>query len=532
MVTSPKPHHYRKLALEVTISVVLATSALLLLNFALATHAAPTSELRVCPSGCPYTSLQAAVDAASDGDLIKVAAGSYSDLHQRAGVTQVVYISKSLTIRGGYTTTNGMAEPPNPRSNPTVLDASGQGRVVYVAPSVTVTLEGLTLLNGDGSDLGGGTGSYPDAGGGFYADRAILAIHNSIIVANRSPMAGGGYVNRGAFTLTQSTITHNVAISGDAGGLWLYAPTRAQIYSNTFAHNHTGFNGGALVPVYGNANVAIIHNRMVSNTATRDGGAIFMASGAQICDNDLSYNVAGGSAGAIYINGYSPIVVSNRVMANRAEYYGGGIYANRGVNLQRNSVISNSAGRGGGGIFLAGSGTETARLENNIVAANHIAPGRNGAGILVWGTTPHLIHTTIAENTGGDGTGLYAKEQYNGPKSSAFLTNTIVVSQTIGVQAKSGNTITLASTLWYNNSTDTIGNVISTGSTLGDPAFTAPQAHDYHIGATSKARDAGIPAGVLVDIDGEPRLSTGPVDLGADEFWWPVFLPLVLRHQG
>ena len=31
------------------------------------------TELHVCPSGCPYASVQAAVDAASTGDVIKVA---------------------------------------------------------------------------------------------------------------------------------------------------------------------------------------------------------------------------------------------------------------------------------------------------------------------------------------------------------------------------------------------------------------------------------------------------------------------------
>src|SRR5512136_2249514 len=48
-----------------------------------------------------YDSVQAAVDAADDpADLIKIAAGVYIDLHPRDGITQVVYISKTLAIQG------------------------------------------------------------------------------------------------------------------------------------------------------------------------------------------------------------------------------------------------------------------------------------------------------------------------------------------------------------------------------------------------------------------------------------------------
>ena len=74
-------------------------------------HAA---EWQVCPSGCAYSSIQAAVDAASDGDVIKMAAGTYSGVNVRPRhditttgvVTQMVYVSKTLTIQDGYTTTN------------------------------------------------------------------------------------------------------------------------------------------------------------------------------------------------------------------------------------------------------------------------------------------------------------------------------------------------------------------------------------------------------------------------------------------
>ena len=80
-------------------------------------------------SRCP--TIQEAVDKAAPGDVILVAAGNYTQWHARAAppgypyppasgvVTQVLYITKTVTIRGGYD--NTFAEPPNPDVNLTTL---------------------------------------------------------------------------------------------------------------------------------------------------------------------------------------------------------------------------------------------------------------------------------------------------------------------------------------------------------------------------------------------------------------------------
>jgi len=82
---------------------------------------APATERLVCLDGCLYASVQDAVDDSKTGDVIKVAAGDYTGVQAQDGVTQVVYISKAVTIRGGYTTTNWTT--PDPETNLTTLDA-------------------------------------------------------------------------------------------------------------------------------------------------------------------------------------------------------------------------------------------------------------------------------------------------------------------------------------------------------------------------------------------------------------------------
>ena len=104
----------------------------------------PVTELRVCPSGCTYTSIQAAVDDANDGDLIKVSTGVYTGVNNYGGLSQMVYISKTVVIRGGYTA--AFTDPPDPKANPTTLDAQGQGRVLFITGMVSPTVEGLRVV--------------------------------------------------------------------------------------------------------------------------------------------------------------------------------------------------------------------------------------------------------------------------------------------------------------------------------------------------------------------------------------------------
>ena len=76
-------------------------------------------------------------------------------------------VRKSVTIRGGYTTS--FNEPPDPVANPTTLDAQGNGRVLFIAgvyfrPYISPTIEGLRIIGGDSTVLASSEGRDADCG--------------------------------------------------------------------------------------------------------------------------------------------------------------------------------------------------------------------------------------------------------------------------------------------------------------------------------------------------------------------------------
>ena len=450
--------------------------------------AAPAAELRVCPNGCAYSHVQDAVNDAEDGDVIKVAAGAYTDtvthtlppgyVNPPANgiITQVVYISKTLTICGGYTTTNWTIS--DPVANPTTLDAESSKRTIFIGGGITVTLENLHITGGDAAGLGGD--AWGDAGGGVYVTNAAATLSGNAIYSNTAGSGGGG--------VFLGKNSHDTTLSGN------------DIYNNT-----AEWSGG--VCVWDSDDAVLSGNHIHNNAANFIGGGVFLggySDNVTLSGNDIHDNVAGIDGGGVFL---------------RAD----------NATLSGNYIYSNTAGDDGGGIRVDLS--DNATLDNNVIVDNQA--NDDGSGVYVRISTVDLRHNTIARNTGGDGSGVHVIGDGN---STVTLTNTILVSQTVGITVTAGNTATLESTLWGNeawgNDTDTggAGTINTTNDYTGDPAFMAPDLGDYHIGSGSAAIDKGMDAGVAIDIDGEPRPARAGYDIGADEIWYKIYLPLVIRN--
>jgi hypothetical protein len=70
---------------------------------------------------------------------------------------------------------------------------------------------------------------------------------------------------------------------------------------------------------------------------------------------------------------------------------------------------------------------------------------------------------------------------------------------------------------------------VGTNPVYGDPIFVDADQGDYHILVDSSAKDAGIDAGVTIDMDYHPRPIGLGFDIGADEYGLFVYLPFIAR---
>jgi uncharacterized repeat protein (TIGR01451 family) len=431
--------------------------------------AAPGAELHVCLSGCTYDTVQEAVDAASEGDFIKVAEGTYTGVSQRDGVTQTVYLSKTLTIYGGYTTSDW--DKPEPEINITTLDAQGLGRVFFMKGGITPTIAGLHITGGNALGLG------PNGeGGGIYTyNEAYVGAFNT--------------------TLKDNHLYNNKA--SDGGGAYLDGHAHHTLTGNTFELNLADDRGGGLVIF--NQPMTLTHNTFSGNSAAYGGGLAVLNADA--------------------------LLQGNRFQENSALEAGGGVFAqNSAFEAEGDVLLKNSAGRGGGLAVFGAFYNQTWRdnwVVNTVVAYNESSV--EGSGIYIGGSPLHLWHTTLVSNTGGGdpGIGIIIGDWFTGQTSEVELRNTILVSQTTGIAVEDGSTVAIDSILWYADAITLTevpeADVSIVNQFTGDPAFTDPALADFHLEPTSAARDVGMLSGVAADFDGWVRPMGMGYDLGAFE---------------
>jgi glycerophosphoryl diester phosphodiesterase len=477
-----------------------------------------------------YDNPQAAVDAAVDpSDVIKVAAGWYTDTHARprhdlssgGTVTQVVYISKTVTIQGGYTTTNWIT--PDAVNNPTTLDARGQGRAIYITGDISVTVEGLRITGGNADDLGGygppPLTLYHHVGGGVYAITATVTLRDNWIFDNGGAGYGGGVGLRSCTSvLDANTIYSNTATSGGAGGggIWMQLG-RALLTGNEIYSNTCQGNGGGLLSATGT--LTLIDNVVRDNEAGGSGGGLYVYDSTATFESNLirgNYSEHGGGVYLYWLPGTTELT-DNTVISNTATEDGGGIYALSadGARFDRNRVLSNTA-QTGGGLYLSWS---NATLANTAVVGNHASA--LGSGLAIYGSSPHLLHTTIVGQGGADG-GVHIADIWD-RYSTVAMTNTVVAGYGVGITVTGGNTASVSAVLWHNTavtvSQSATATLVLQNQYAGDPALASD---GYHLTYGSAAIDSGVHTGALTDIDGEPRADGYP-DIGADELGIDVF---------
>jgi hypothetical protein len=386
--------------------------------------------------------------------------------------------------------------------------------------SARLTLNNVEFVHNSAAfgNGGGVLAGIVDITGGRFEENTATAAYG----------VGGGGLSAQAATIAGVTFISNTA-QGSGGGAFVYET--ATVVDSHFESNQTLEGGGGGLQV-ANA-LTLAHSVFVGNTAfaslesgSGSGGGANTGT-ATLLDNRFERNTAQ-AGGGLFARGPQNIVAT-RFISNLANSSGGGLFS-IGDLMVNNTLFMDNTAIDGGGLFHTGwyGLSPSARIVNSILALN-VASG-TGAGVYLSSPGQSVIlHTTIA------GTGLNPSQAVVVLDGTAGITNTIIASHTVGISQTMG-TVYQDYNLFFGNTTDLAGAISGGGhNASGNPLFAKPTANDYHISANSAAKDAGVNAGVYIDMDNQPRFYN-LFDVGADEYWAPgalkqVYLPLIVKNR-
>jgi predicted outer membrane repeat protein len=434
------------------------------------------------------------------------------------------------------------------------------GGGLYYSASV-LRLNSVDLIDNEASELGGGMyvqqGQYwltevtftgndaGTAGGGLYSDRNVGSLADTTFAANTSALGGGMHVDAkrliyASLTMNGVVFENNVATE-DGGGLYVVNSTRGTLGSVSFLYNHAASgNGGGMCLISSNGytlsntgfegNEAMSGGGMYAASATATftevtfegnqaqlayvddtlgGGGISLLDGSNASFSGVTFS--GNSAangGGMLIAGSDPALANVSFVGNQAgdgiSGSGGGLWHHEGSPTLTNVLFSaNTATLSGGGMGSSG-GDGSSVVLTNLTFSGKSAGGSGGA---LYTTSPDLsIHNTIIwNNRDASGAGTAGASIWDDP--DAVIDHSLIQGQT---PAGVGNL----------DGTDP-GN---------DPLFLVPvdpgsapsMSGLLTVKVGSPIIDAGdntaVPAGVTLDLAGNPRIYNSTVDMGAYEF--------------
>lgn len=325
-------------------------------------------------SGPQYPSIQAAINAAIDGDTIILAPGTF----RGDGNRDLDFNGKAITICS--------TDPNDPNIvATTIIDCQGsdadphRGFYFHNAEDANSILAGITIMNGYA------TASLPGerSGGGIYCEGSSPALVNCVFVGNYARYGGAVFCWQSSPTFTDCTFSCNGA-GWDGGGMYNDSHSNPMLINCTFRDNMAGEAGG--IYNYDESSPEIVNCTFLDNFGAGCGGFL----------ND-------GSSSAKLTN--------CTFRGNHSDlFYGGGIHNLAGSNILLTNCIfiGNIGGDGGGGILNRGG---SAILSNCTFFGNTVESGHGGAvyndrgnmsltNCILWGNRAgNGMNVSVSENS-------------------------------------------------------------------------------------------------------------------------------------
>ncbi|WP_454836587.1 Ig-like domain-containing protein [Pseudomonas lini] len=400
-------------------------------------------------------SLRAAIASAQNGDIVTFNASMTVQL------TSELLINKNITVDGDLNN-DGAAD--------VILDGQYRTRVIEVASSSIVTLDGLVITRGlvSGTGGNGGYGATGAMAGGIF-NAGILTLNNVTVTSNGASGGGGGGGVTSSFyggggggggglggqggghggTAGPGTGT----LGGGAGG------GGAGGYGGGYDATHMGGRGGTTTGGAGGVGVSYYSNG--GNGATASNGTISIGGGGGGAGWDKVGGAGGNAVGGIYnaSTGTITIVGTSTISNNIGAGGGGGGGGGQGSNASNGGV----GGRGVGAIWNKGTLLITA-ANFAALAGNAAASGAGGTaqGGGTTGTSPTSVATIY--NDGG-----VLNTAYSPPPTATI----VVADTTLSIGETSLVTITFSEAVTGLTNADlTIANGTLTAVTSGDGGIT------------------------------------------------------------
>lgn len=366
-----------------------------------------------------FRGLQSALNAASSGDEIWVAAGVYkpSDLREAGDVRTKSFVLKNgVKILGGYSgvlsqrdwtlyktilsgdlDTNDTNTDGNNISE-TWNDVTGANAYNVV---VGTDLDNTTVL--DGVIVTGGYADHPDqdtyqSGAGIRIIGGAPLLKNLLVCGNTALFyryrGGGIFIEASSPTIEDTTVSGNFGYSG--GGIAVYTNSNPTLTRVTIDNNYARALGGGM---YLTMASLTLNNVKFRNNVGRSSGGLDARSPISMTMTDVEFSA--NREGGLVISGtpsgaYPPVNITNgKFTGNHGDTFGGGGIRLSNVNATlTNILVSGNYAFGSGGGIRAGDGNLL--LTNATIARNR--SGEDGDDVLIWDTSMTMRNSILWEN--------------------------------------------------------------------------------------------------------------------------------------